>query len=363
MNRITESLDALAERSTPRGPSAVLDGARTVVRTRRRRRRTAGVVVAGVAAVLVVAIGLAPGDGDRVETEGVPATAPSPSGPSSSSAPSSGPSPTASAPTTTATTTTPSSTTLTAPDGDGSPGSASPSSRPGPETTGPTDVAALVPRSADEIEAMMQPGAVIENVAITGGNIDVLADDVTIRNFRLDAGGAPYGFRSTDGRTGFVAEDGEISGVASAGFYGRDAVLRRLDVHDSDGAAFKLLTGVTVERSWWHQLGRGGSGIGVQFEDDGGGTNAVRGNHCDLPVTVAAPYNSDACVLVSDDAPWTLTIEGNWFNGGNYTVDCGSQAAVDVRDNRFGRDLRRLPLVRCPTASGNVWADTGAPIP
>ena len=353
MTRLTGSLDALSNRGAPQGPAAVLDGARGVARARRRRRRAEAAVLgaAGVAAVVALGFG-AIGGGDTVETEGDPATAPTPTPPPSAPTGTTPPPPPGATPDTSVTTTTPTSPT------------AAPT-RPGSATTGPTgDPASLRRMTTSEVEALMQPGAVIENVEITGGNLDVVADGVTLRNFRLDADGAPYGIRSIQGRTGFVAEDGEILDTSSAGFYGGDATFRRLDVHDSDNAAFKLLTGVTVEDSWWHHLGRGGSGIGVQLEDGNGGTHTIRRNHCELPADVPAPYNSDSCLLVNADAPWTVVVEGNWLDGGNRsTVDCGGAAGVDVRGNRIGRRwVGEVPIMRCPTASGNVWADTGAPV-
>jgi hypothetical protein len=323
---------------------------------RRRQRRRAGVAALGAAAVGVVGLGLGSlaGGGDgTVETEGSPATDPSPTAPTSPP-----PSTTATSPSV-STITIP---TTTAPPPTTDPPGDVPPSRPGAATTGP-DATPLTPMTAGEVEALMRPGAVIENVLITGGNVDVVADGVTLRNFRLEGGGAPYGLRSIDGRTGFVAEDGEILDVASAAFYGSDATLRRLDVHDSDNAAFKLVTGVTVEGSWWHHLGRGGgSGLGAQFEVDSGGSNTLRGNHCEIPVGEAG-YDGDACVQVNGAAPWTLTIEGNWFDGGDNTVDCGGLAGVDLRGNRFGRRLAGQAVLRCPSASGNVWDDSGEPVP
>jgi hypothetical protein len=375
MTRLTDAFDELSSRAAPTDPGAVLAGARTEVRRRVRRRRTtlAGL---GVAAALAVVVGLvARDDGGRVETDDGPvATSPTTAAPSPSTAPTTAPGPGPSTTTggggpSTAPTVPTSPTTAATGDGGAAGGPSGPASgaRPGPATTGPTDPAALVPRTAAEIEALMRPGAVIENVAITGGNVDVVADDVTLRNFRLDAGGAPYGFRSTGGKTGFVAEDGEIVNTASAGFWGGGATFRRIEVHESGGSAFKPLGGVTIESSWWHHLGRGGgSANAVQFQGEGGASGVtLRGNLCDLPVSVAgaAGYGSSACVLVSTDAAVTATVEGNWFEGGNYTVDCDGQAGVAVRDNRFGRDLRNGPVRDCPTAAGNVWDDSGAPVP
>jgi hypothetical protein len=366
MTRLTDAFDGLSSRAAPTDPGAVLAGARTEVRRRARRRRTTRAGV-GVAAALAVVVGLvARDDGGRVETDDGPvATSPTTAPPPSTAPPS--PSSPSTVPTTApgpgpSTTRGGGPTTTTAP-----PSGPSAGGRPGPASTGPTNEAALVPRTAAEIEALMHPGAVIENVAITGGNVDVVADDVTLRNFRLDAGDAPYGFRSTGGKTGFVAEDGEIVNTASAGFWGGGATFRRIEVHESDGSAFKPLGGVTIESSWWHHLGRGGgSANAVQFQGEGGASGVtLRGNLCDLPVSVAgaAGYGSSSCVLVSTDAAVTATIEGNWLEGGNYTVDCDGQAGLAMRDNRFGRDLRNAPVRDCPTATGNVWDDSGAPVP
>lgn len=62
-------------------------------------------------------------------------------------------------------------------------------------------------------------------------------------------------------------------------------------------------------------------------------------------------------------APWTLTIEGNWFDGGDNTVDCGGSPGVALHANRFGRRLTGQPILRCPTATANVWDDTGTALP
>jgi hypothetical protein len=371
MTRLTDALDQLAARATPESPSSVLAAARAEARRRSRRRRAgmAGAAV-GLAAAVALVLGLVADRGDRVETDDGPvATSPTTEPattvpPASTTAPPGPTSPTTSAGTSVPGTAVPPSTSDPGAPGSGGSGGST-RGRPGAATTGPTDGAALVSRTADEIEAMMRPGTVIENVAITGGNVDVVADDVTIRNFRLDAGGAPYGFRSTGGRTGFVAEDGEILDTASAGFWGANATLRRLEVHESGGSAVKPLGGVTIESSWFHHLGRGGnSANAVQFQGEGSASGVtLRGNFCDLPASIGGGYGSSSCVLVSTDATVSATIVGNWFTGGGYTVDCGGQPGVAVRDNRFGRDLRNTPLSDCPTSSGNTWADTGAPIP
>jgi hypothetical protein len=346
------------------------------VRRPARRHGRRRVVLAAAAALLVAAAAwglLAPErHGDDLRLQDGPSR-PAPAGPDGGPAPS-----TTAAP--------PLRPSITTRDGGGAPG-ASPASpgpspagpatggRPGPGTTGPTDPGVLRPVTAEEVEAMMRPGAVIEDVAITGGNLDVRASDVTIRNFTLDAAGAGFGVRScgpdedcgtpADQTTGLLLEDGEIFGTGVTAFWGREATLRRLDVHHSDNSAFRPLENVTIERSWWHDLAPddGGSGNGVLFGAGGGRNVTIRANTCDQPVSVSPAYGGGACVIAgTGSTDVAVVVEGNWLTGGNNTVECNGHGSMTVVGNRFGRALRYRPVSRCPAAADNVWDDTGEPI-
>lgn len=237
--------------------------------------------------------------------------------------------------------------------------------RPGPHNTGPTDASALVAMTNAEVEAEMEAGRTLfENVYITG-TVYIRADDVTFRNFVLDANGGHYAFRncysSDPCHTGLVAEDGEVFNFRSAAFVASNYRATRLDVHESQGDAFKVLgDNVVIEDSWFHHLGKSedAHADGVQSQSDGATNIVIRGNHCDIPVPPPSGYKSNACWLggVGD-----VLIEGNWLNGGNYTIYCND--GVDLIDNRFGREYRYGTITgSCRTNTGNVWDDTGEPL-
>ncbi|MCA9002343.1 MAG: hypothetical protein KDB61_10480, partial [Planctomycetes bacterium] len=80
------------------------------------------------------------------------------------------------------------------------PGSPSTGNRPGPQNTGPTDLSVLQTTGGMTIT---QDGTVIENVRIYG-TVDIRANNVTLRNFVIDAGGQPYAVRATNGNMGIV---------------------------------------------------------------------------------------------------------------------------------------------------------------
>jgi hypothetical protein len=247
-----------------------------------------------------------------------------------------------------------------------------PGDRPGPDNTGPRDPAALVPSGPITVTT---DGAVIENVDVAG-RIIVRANNVTIRNFRVDAGGADHGVDYGPGRTGLVVEDGEVVNFAEAaiGVNYADYTARRLDVHDGQRDGFKAEGGVLVERCWVHRLGLlpGAHADGVQSSKGRGMT--FRGNHFDLPHD-AGLESTSAFMIKSDFDPIDdVLIAGNWLNGGQFTVYVLSGSSdgqayppptnVRVLDNRFGRGAHYglyYPGDATTVRQGNVWDDTGDP--
>ena len=117
------------------------------------------------------------------------------------------------------------------------PGAGDPTDRPWEhKNTGPSNPGALSPSGSLMITT---DGAVYENLDVNG-DIYIDADNVTIRNFRIRAGGASYGMKVFDGHSGVVIEDGEITGFGSAGILGVGYTASRLHVHTSGGDAFKI---------------------------------------------------------------------------------------------------------------------------
>jgi hypothetical protein len=240
--------------------------------------------------------------------------------------------------------------------------------KPGPANTGPSDPSILVPHNGTY--TITQSG-VYENLHVTGA-IKIQADNVTLRNFKIDGNGALYGLYVNFGKTGIVIEDGEITDAKSAAVIGGGFTARRLNIHDIGGDAFKTTGDVTVEHSWFHHLGTtpGQHADGNQTRQ--GSHFVFRYNNCDMPITVPDPYKSNACFQIetAEGAIDDVLIEHNWLNGGNYTIqirDSGNGAPTNVRilNNRFGRDYR-YGLIKVNggphTISGNVWDDTGLPI-
>ncbi|MEM1448998.1 MAG: LamG domain-containing protein [Planctomycetota bacterium] len=254
-------------------------------------------------------------------------------------------------------------------------GSGNTGEKPGPHNTGPLSDN-LTPMDGYTIR---EDGTTLENVAINGP-IRIEADNVTIRNFRLDGGGATFGIYSREGGVNLLIEDGEIVNCSAAGIAGRHWTARRLNIHEMGSDGVKCDGTNIVENCWIHHLGRdpGAHADGNQTRGGGGCHNIViRGNNFDMPIPdgpngPGPPYASNATLFISTAVGTTdnVLIEGNWMNGGNFTVylrdkqrGYGPPSNVTMINNRFGRDYRHGVLVNDPglgaIISGNVWDDTG----
>ncbi len=239
--------------------------------------------------------------------------------------------------------------------------------KPGPDNTGPYDDSVLIPSGSITI---VEDGTVIENIFVTG-RIKIEANNVTIRNFRIDATGTSYGIQANLGYTGLWLEAGEIMNMNSAGILGTGFTALRLNIHDSGGDGLKVQSGIEptlVAYSWIHHLGKNDGAHADGNQSRSGGNITFLYNNCDMPITDPAPYKSNACfILQTAEGPLdNFTIKNNWLNGGNYTLYCGG---TDLRiiGNQFGRDYRYGIRNDCSNEDtewlNNVWEDTGEIIP
>lgn len=241
--------------------------------------------------------------------------------------------------------------------------------KPGPHNTGPSNPAILVPSGS--IVASTD-GQIIENVEVSG-RITIAANNVTIRNFRVNGGGTSYGIHAQFNYTGTLIEDGEIFDVGSACIFGKGFTARRLNMHESKGDGMKARGDVLVEACWIHHLGTA-PGAHADGDQTRVGDNLVfRGNNFDMPIPESPNgeqgYKSNANFIIQDSLGTidNLVIEENWLNGGNYTLfftpnNPGGITNVLILNNRFGRDYRYGVLLAGGTPmviSGNVWDDTG----
>ena len=247
------------------------------------------------------------------------------------------------------------------PDGGGGGGEGG--DKPGPHNTGPSDPDILTNMSGLTVTT---DGLTFENVNIQG-NVNVAANNITFRNFRANAGGAPFAFRMDYGKHGILFEDGEIFGMDSAALYGGGFTARRLNLHDSGHDAIKSMSNVVVENCWIHSLGLIDDAHADGNQTRNGSNLIFRYNNFDMPIDDGGPYKSNAC-LINMTAVGPIDnylMEGNWLNGGNYTVyfdakDYGNPTNVRVINNRFGRDYRYGPWRADgdPWVEGNIWDDT-----
>jgi hypothetical protein len=238
--------------------------------------------------------------------------------------------------------------------------------RPWAHNTGPSNRGALVPRGGMTITTN---GAVYENIDVTG-DIWIDADNVTIRNFRVNASGKIYGINVLDGHKGVLLEDGEIYNMSSAAILGTGFTARRLHIHDSSGDAIKAQgssTGPTlVEYCFIEKLGSGAEAHADGDQTRGGSNITFRYNNIYLPSPgkpgyPGAPYKTNAAFMLQLGIS-NFVIENNWLNGGNYTIYCQS-SGIYVRNNIFGSSYQYGPVDgTCAEWSGNVWEDTGLPL-
>jgi len=244
--------------------------------------------------------------------------------------------------------------------------------RPWADNTGPIDETTLAPSGSLTITT---DGAVLENLDIAG-TVEIDADNVTLRNFRIDGGDTSYGISIKSGHGGILIEDGEIFDIHSAAILAySDFTARRLHIHDSGADGLKVQGGsgpTVVEYSFIEKLGRNPTAHADGNQTRGGSNIAFRYNNIYMPAPgtpnhPGEPYKSNATFMLELDVS-NFVIENNWLNGGNYTIYCPGKGGVSVRSNIFGRDNGgladgkddlRLRAGSCDEWSNNRWEDTG----
>jgi hypothetical protein len=216
-------------------------------------------------------------------------------------------------------------------------------------------------------------GTTCENFT-TNGSITINADNVTLRNFIVNANGGRYGVYPTAGSSGITVEYGEIYNAESAGLYNlsNNFYAQRLYVHDIGGDAFKIEgNGATVEWSFLEKLGTAPDAHADGNQTRDGSNITFRYNNMWMPAPgtpnyPGRPYKANAtamhCCNISN-----VVYEYNWLNGGGYTVYCQTSGqnvrGISVRNNLFGRDYAYGPRSgTCDEWSGNRWEDTGEPL-
>lgn len=226
----------------------------------------------------------------------------------------------------------------------------------------------LVPQ---EPLVVTEDGAVIEEVDIVappgeGLAIEVRANDVTVRNCRLQGGGELSGpIVIEDGFRGLVIEYCELigHGAQTANLVrGSHMTLRRNHIHNGRNGP-RLGANVLIEENYIHGLVVSGGSHNDGMQSGGGCDVIVRGNHIHNEHDQTSALNlggtwKDPCVT-------GYVAEGNLLRGGGYALYFAADAATGmVRDNVFTRESRwgpAHPSARADTWEGNRYAD-GEPV-
>jgi hypothetical protein len=255
--------------------------------------------------------------------------------------------------------------------------------KPGPANTGVPAGLGLRVVTGDQV--YRTANQVISGLDIHG-YVSIRAKNVTLKN-SIVRGGAPRCNAAVisigDGASATITDTEIIPSHPNAcldGISAQHAVLRRLDIHGTvDG--IKAYDTVTLLDSYVHDLSYFASdpnqGGGPTHNDD---VQTFVGNqHVTLRHnTLTVDRRGNAAYQVTQDLGGVATdlhIEDNWLDGGQCTLNFGHKGGptpmtgIYVTNNRFGRgSVYACPILLSTQTflsqnSGNVWADTGRPIP
>lgn len=221
-------------------------------------------------------------------------------------------------------------------------------------------------------------GAVIEDRLIYG-SVEVLAADVTIRRCKIIMRfGGSYAIDATDvpasllGNTySLEVQDCEIDGGdlgAAAGiFIGNYTAVRRCNIMGAADCAKINGIDCLLEDSWLHEQTQYPGGHDDALQTAGGTNIIIRRNRLEvMNVENDTMYNAGFQVGSLSGSLINMTVEDNYFNGGNYQLngttsdENGHTVSNTVwRRNRFGPDYRTgqaRPSMQ--TGTGADWDNT-----
>ena len=212
------------------------------------------------------------------------------------------------------------------------------------------------------------------------GFVRVAGSNITFKNC-IFRGGTPSGNNAlldTESGTNTIVEDSEFVPAHPAatidGIWTKNTKIYRANIHGSvDG--MKAGSNTLVQDSYIHDMSwfasdpnQGGGAThndGVQAFADSAGITLEHN-------TIDMSTSKDPNAALQDAAPNT-TVDNNWLDGGGCTLNFADQGTtltgLTVTNNRFGRHSQyQCPIlisnsVTLHKNSGNVWVDTGKPIP
>lgn len=229
---------------------------------------------------------------------------------------------------------------------------------PGPSTTGVTDEDAL--EDHDGRVNVHEDGEVVEDLHIDG-RIYVTADDVTIRNVRIDARNE-YGIH-LDGAAGVVIEDVEIVGQGEsciAGIAHHGYTARRVEVTNCDDG-MRIGGDTTVEDSYIHGLRKStGDEHNDALQTTGGSDIVIRNNTL---LSVWQRQTSSVFLQAIFGEIDDVIVESNLLSGGSFVVyvegvdEVPGPTDVTIRDNVVVQDSWSYGVLSTSNDPDILWED------
>jgi hypothetical protein len=255
--------------------------------------------------------------------------------------------------------------------------------KPGATNTGVPAGTALKVVNGDQTYST--PDQVVSGLDIHGF-VRITAKNVTIKN-SIIRGGTPRCVSAVleiSGSASATVEDSEIypayPNACLDGVWATNTTLLRMNIHGSvDGV--KANDNTVVQDSWIHDLSwfdsDANQGGGPSHNDDVqtfGGNEHITLRHNNMS---PGPKGNSAYQVTQDEGHVStdLHIDSNWLDGGGCTLNLSSKGGptpmtgIYVTNNRFGRNSEyQCPILLSTQTilsqnSGNVWDDTGTPIP
>lgn len=249
--------------------------------------------------------------------------------------------------------------------------------KPGPSNTGVVPGTQLTIVSGSQ--TFHTSGQVISGKDFHG-YVKVTGSNITFKNC-IFRGGTPSGNNAlldTEGGTNTIVEDSEFVPQHPAatidGIWTKNTKIYRANIHGSvDG--MKAGSNTLVQDSYIHDTSWFASDPnqgGGATHNDGVQSFADSSNITLRHNTIDMSTSKDPNAAWQDASP-NSTVDDNWLDGGGCTLNFADQGTsltgMVVTNNRFGRhSAYQCPIllslgVSLAKNSGNVWVDTGKPIP
>jgi parallel beta-helix repeat protein len=225
-----------------------------------------------------------------------------------------------------------------------------------------------------------EDGAVVDGYDVTG-DITIKAKNVTIRNCRARSISADYSFDTTgltiDHCTVIGYEDSGTGGVGMV--YAHNGSVTNCNISGCENGIWLQSDNVTIQGNYIHDLGNPANEDphtdGIQVAEGEATGCTIKGNYIDVSHSFRKAPSGGVEEWGANSAFFSKSltnflIEGNYFNGGSYTVYLEFDATGNtVTDNVFGPSRAYGALLVTSetfladnTFTGNTNESNGSPI-